>query len=149
MYKHIKGTRLSSRKLNQIIIEFTFNTPARVCAEKLGIHRNTVNLWYQRMRKAVAQMPDPEPFSGEIEIDESYFGKKKTGKGRPGTVQGQGLAQMLSLLKQDSSQKFAKFFSFKSVVPFLCHFDVFRIGFIRQSFERSERVFGIGPEALN
>ena len=89
MYKHIKGTRLTPMKLNQIIIEFVFNTPARVCAEKLGIHRNTVNFWYQRMRKGIAQLPDPEPFSGEIEIDESYFGKKKTGKGRPGTVQGQ------------------------------------------------------------
>lgn len=89
MYKHIKGARLTPRKLNQIIIEFTFNTPARICAEKLGIHRNTANLWYQRIRKAVAQMPDPEPFSGEVEIDESYFGKKKTGQGRPGTVQGQ------------------------------------------------------------
>lgn len=89
MYKHIKGTRLSPRKLNQVITEFVFNTPARVCAEKLGIHRNTVNLWYQRMRKGVMELPDPEQFSGEVEIDESYFGKKKTGKGRPGTVQGQ------------------------------------------------------------
>jgi transposase len=41
------------------------------------------------MRKGIAQLPDPEPFSGEVEIDESYFGKKKTGQGRPGTVQGQ------------------------------------------------------------
>lgn len=88
MYKHLKGTRLSERKLNQIIIEFQFNIPARVCAEKLWLNKNTVNFWYQRMRKGVAQLPDPAPFSGEVEIDESYFGKKKTGR-RPGTVQGQ------------------------------------------------------------
>lgn len=75
--------------MSQIITEFTFNTPARVCAEKLGLNKNTVNLWYQRMRKGVAELPDPGPLSGEVEIDESYFGKKKTGKGRAGTVQGQ------------------------------------------------------------
>lgn len=89
MYKHIKGTRLSERKLNQVLVEFVFNTPARVCAEKLGLNKNTVNLWYGRVRKGIAKLPDPEPFSGEVEIDESYFGKKKTGKGRAGTVQGQ------------------------------------------------------------
>ncbi len=34
-------------------------------------------------------LPDPGPFSGEVEVDESYFGKRKTGVGRAGTVQGQ------------------------------------------------------------
>ncbi len=89
MYKQIKGTRLSAHKLSQLINEFVFNTPARVCAEKIGLNKNTVNFWYKRMRLGLAQLPDPEPFSGEVEIDESYFGKKKTGQGRTGTVQGQ------------------------------------------------------------
>jgi len=89
MRKEIKGTRLSPYKLSQVINEFVFNTPARVCAEKLHLHRNTVNLWYGKMREGISNLPDPEPFSGEVEIDESYFGKKKTGQGRAGTVQGQ------------------------------------------------------------
>ncbi|PJA67316.1 hypothetical protein CO157_05225, partial [Candidatus Peregrinibacteria bacterium CG_4_9_14_3_um_filter_49_12] len=42
-----------------------------------------------KMREGISNLPDPEPFSGEVEIDESYFGKKKTGQGRAGTVQGQ------------------------------------------------------------
>ena len=80
MRKEIKGTRLSPYKLSQVINEFVFNTPARVCAEKLHLHRNTVNLWYGKMREGISNLPDPEPFSGEVEIDESYFGKKKQDK---------------------------------------------------------------------
>lgn len=75
--------------MTQLINEFVFNTPARVTAEKIGIHRNTVNLWYKRIREGIYSLPDPAMFSGEVEVDESYFGKRKTGLGRPGTVQGQ------------------------------------------------------------
>jgi len=89
MIKNIKSARLSPYKLSQVINEFVFNTPAKVCAEKLGLNKNTINLWYGRMRDGIANLPDPDPFSGEVEVDESYFGKKKTGKGRAGTVQGQ------------------------------------------------------------
>lgn len=73
----------------ELINEFVFNTPARICAEKIGVNRNTVNLWYGRIRQGLYELPDPSMFSGEVEVDESYFGKKKTGKGRPGTIQGQ------------------------------------------------------------
>lgn len=73
----------------QLVNEFVFNTPARVCAEKIGVDRNTVNLWYGRIRKGFLELPDPPPFSGAVEIDESYFGKQRTGYGKTGTVQGQ------------------------------------------------------------
>lgn len=89
MYRHIKHSNLRAHKLNALINEFIFNTPARVCAEKLGINKNTVNLWYSRMRDGIYKLPDPPMFSGEVEVDESYFGKRKTGLGRKGTVQGQ------------------------------------------------------------
>ena len=89
MYKHVKHSNLRAYKLQALIDEFIFNTPARVTAKKLKMHRNTVNRWYNRMRKGMYELPDPPMFSGEVEVDESYFGKRKTGKGRPGTVQGQ------------------------------------------------------------
>ena len=54
-------------------------TPARVCAEKINLNKNTVDLWYQKIRQAIALIPEAEKFSGEVEIDESYFGKKKPG----------------------------------------------------------------------
>lgn len=89
MYATIKYSNLSSYKLNQLINEWVYGTPARVCADKLGLHRNTVNFWYTRIRQGMSNLPDPEPFGGEVEIDESYFGKRKTGQNKTGTMQGQ------------------------------------------------------------
>ena len=89
MYKKIKHTNLSSYKMTQLINEWVFCTPARVCARKIGVDRNTVNLWYKRIRDGILSLPDPDVFSEEVEVDESYFGKRKTGTGRPCTVQGQ------------------------------------------------------------
>ena len=57
--------------------------------KKIDVHRNTVNLWYGRIRQGLYNLPDPPMFSGEVEVDESYFEKRKTGLGRAGTVQGQ------------------------------------------------------------
>lgn len=89
MYATIKHSNLSQYKLTQLINEWVYGTPARVCAKKIGLHRNTVNFWYQRIRKEMLSLPDPGPFEGEVEIDESYFGKRKTGLHKTGTVQGQ------------------------------------------------------------
>ena len=77
MYKKIPHKRLSDRKFKQLIDEWIFMTPARVCAEKISLNRNTVNLWYKKIRDAIIEKQTEELFSGEIEIDESYFGRKK------------------------------------------------------------------------
>ncbi len=77
MYKKIPHKRLSDRKFKQLIDEWIFMTPARVCAKKINLNKNTVDLWYQKIRKAIAFLPEPKKFSGGIEIDESYFGKKR------------------------------------------------------------------------
>lgn len=76
---YIKNSNLSSYKFNQLINEWIYNTPARVCAKKIHLNRNTVNFWYNRIREAIFNLPVPEPFEGEIEIDESYFGQKQQG----------------------------------------------------------------------
>jgi transposase len=66
-------------------------TPARVCAEKISLNKNTVDLWYQKIRKAISELPEPEKFSGKVEIDESYFGKKRA------WIQGTGSADKVSV----------------------------------------------------
>ena len=76
MYTKIKHSNLSSWKLNYLINEWVYNTPARVCAQKLHCNKNTVDLWYQRIREGIAALPDPEPFSGIVEVDETYIGKR-------------------------------------------------------------------------
>ena len=79
MYKKIPNKRLTDIKFKQLIDEWIFMTPARICAKKININRNTVNLWYKKIREAIIKLPEPEKFSGIVEVDESYFGQKRPG----------------------------------------------------------------------
>ena len=77
MYTKIKHSNLSTWKLNYLINEWVYLTPARVCAQKLHCNKNTVNLWYDRIRHGIAELPDPPPFSGIVEVDETYVGMRR------------------------------------------------------------------------
>ncbi|MFA6256679.1 MAG: IS1595 family transposase [Candidatus Absconditabacterales bacterium] len=83
---YIKNSNLSPFKIRQLITEWVYNTPARACATKIRLHRNTVTWWYNRIREQIALLPDPEPFEGEVEIDESYFGQKRPWIQGTGTI---------------------------------------------------------------
>ena len=56
----------------------------------VGVNRNTAAYYFQRLRQLICQaMKDETPFSGEIEVDESYLGGKhrgKRGRGAAGKV---------------------------------------------------------------
>ena len=83
MFAKIPHTRLPPRKMHNLITEFVYLTPARIAAKKLKLNRNTVNLWYAAMRECMSRHINHTPFTGLIEIDESYFGQKRPGiKGR-------------------------------------------------------------------
>ena len=64
--------------------------PARSAAELVGVNRNTATLYYLKLREIIAeQIVHEAPVSGEIEVDESYFGgyrKGKRGRGVAGKV---------------------------------------------------------------
>lgn len=77
MYIHIPRTHLSNYKMTQLINEWVYLTPARVCARKIGVHHDTVNLWYTKIRTGIATLPDPPPFSGIVEVDETYVGMRR------------------------------------------------------------------------
>ena len=52
---------------------FVAGATARAAAEITGVNRNTVRIFYQRLRQLIAsQLPNYE-LSGEVEADESYF----------------------------------------------------------------------------
>ena len=76
MYQHIPRTHLSQYKMTQLINEWVYLTPARVCARKLSLPYATVALWYTKIRQYIAALPDPPPFSGIVEIDETYVGMR-------------------------------------------------------------------------
>ena len=69
---------------------FVAGTTARAAAELVGVNRNTVVSFYNRLRMIIAEeLAKAFPVSGEIEIDESYFGgrrKGKRGRGAAGKV---------------------------------------------------------------
>ncbi len=70
---------------------FIAGSTARIAADLVGIHRNTAIRFFHKLREKIAlkQQQRSEQFSGEIELDESYFGgirKGKRGRGAAGKV---------------------------------------------------------------
>jgi len=78
----IKGSRLSSSQLKKLLDFFVAGVPTRTAAELVGIHRNSVNLFYHKLHTIIVYFADLEsPFlHGEVEVDESYFGGVRKGK---------------------------------------------------------------------
>ncbi|TDT89979.1 IS1595 family transposase [Pseudodesulfovibrio indicus] len=83
----IKRSRLSGRISGRLIEHFVAGTPARTACELVGVNRNTAISFYHRLRNIIAeQMPSMDMFSGEVEVDESYFGGYRRG------IRGRGAA---------------------------------------------------------
>ena len=86
----MRKSRLSKAKQDRLIEHFVSGSTARTAAALVGVHRNTAAYYFQRLRQLISQaIEDETPFSGEIEVDESYFGgrrKGKRGRGAAGKV---------------------------------------------------------------
>ena len=84
--KYVKSAKLSERKFREILKLFCADVSASKIAELTNVNRNTVNRYLKLFRVRIAEIcEDSSPFSGEIEIDESYFGahrvRGKRGRG--------------------------------------------------------------------
>lgn len=91
MDKVRRRSRLLPSIQQALIVQFVAGVPARTAAELLGINRNTAILFFHKLRELIAENILREaPFlSGEVEVDESYFGgarKGKRGRGAAGKV---------------------------------------------------------------
>lgn len=83
----LKRSRLSGYASGRLIEHFVAGTPARTASELVGVNRNTAISFYHRLRNIIAeQMPSVDMFSGEVEVDESYFGGYRRG------IRGRGAA---------------------------------------------------------
>ena len=74
-----------------LLVQFVAGVPARTAAELVGVNRRTAILFYHKLREVIfARLAQEAPeFSGEIEVDESYFGgarKGRRGRGAAGKV---------------------------------------------------------------
>ena len=88
-YAILKCARISMKKFREILKYFSLDIEATKIAQLTGLNRNTVNKYLLLVREIIAEECEIEsPFSGDIEVDESFFGarrvKGKRGRGASG-----------------------------------------------------------------
>ena len=82
--KYVLRSRISEAKFRHLVRCFALDLDARQASALTGLNRNKVNRYYLLIRQRIAELCEREsPFSGEIEVDESYFGGKRI-KGKRG-----------------------------------------------------------------
>jgi transposase len=77
--KYFTRSRISERKFREIIRYFALDIEANKIAKLTGINRNSINKIIKAVRQRVAEYCETEsPFeTGEVEMDESYFGARR------------------------------------------------------------------------
>ena len=92
-----RRSRLPSSIQRALLEHFVAGTPARSAALLVGVNRHTATLFFHKLRQTIFDhlaADAPELVSGEVELDESYFGgrrKGKRGRGAGGKVPVSGL----------------------------------------------------------
>jgi len=82
--RYASRARISEPQFRQIVRLFALDLDATQIAALSGLNRNTINRYLRGIRERIAQYCESQsPFSGEIEVDESYFGTRRV-KGKRG-----------------------------------------------------------------
>ena len=86
----MRKSRLSDYKQKHLIELFVAGTTARTAASLVGVNKTTASYYFLRLRQIIYDNSQAhDVFSGEIEVDERYFGgirKGKRGRGATGKV---------------------------------------------------------------
>ena len=86
----MRRSRLSKSKQDRLIEHFVAGTPAWCAADLVGVNFKTAVYYYHRLRDIICVATGEDtPFTGEVELDESYFGgtrKGRRGRGAAGKV---------------------------------------------------------------
>jgi transposase len=99
--KYIKGAHISERKFRELLKLFSEDISALTASKLLGLSVKTVQRVYTLLRERILSLAIEEnhPFSGEVEVDESYFGAKRI-RGKRGRG-ASGKTPVIGLLKRD------------------------------------------------
>jgi len=100
MVSRRRRSRLRASIQKQLIQYFCAGVTARSAAQLTGVNRNTATLFYHKLREVIFERlaaETPEVLSGEIEVDESYFGGRRKGKRGRGAA---GKVAVFGLLKR-------------------------------------------------
>ena len=87
--RYVKHAHISERKFKEILKLFSADLTAQDVSKLSNISRNTINKFFKKFRlKMQTISKTQEAFSGEVELDESYFGAQrvrgKRGRGAAG-----------------------------------------------------------------
>ena len=99
--KYYNRSRISEKKFREILKYFCYDETASKTAIYTSINRNTINKIYDQIRQKIFLLAfnGQEKFSGEFELDESYFGAKRV-RGKKGRGAA-GKTPVFGLLKRD------------------------------------------------
>ena len=76
--RYKKRAHISENKFKQIVRHFSLDLTASQIAQLTKMNRNTINKYLIQIRQVIADYCEQQsPFSGEVEIDESYFGARR------------------------------------------------------------------------
>lgn len=97
----LKYSKIKKSKVRKILKCFCEDLPAVKTASLLQLNRKTIDRYYNIFREKIlrASIKEMEVISGEIEVDESYFGAKRV-RGRRGRGAA-GKTPVFGLLKRD------------------------------------------------
>ena len=87
--RYYRRSRISEPKFREIIKYFALDLTANRTAQLTGLTHKSVNQIFLKIRLRLSEdCQRQSPFSGEVEVDESYFGAKgvkgKRGRGASG-----------------------------------------------------------------
>lgn len=99
--KYLKVAKISEAKFRVIVDCFSQDIPATKSARLTRVNRNTTQRIYSLLRERITQLvnAENEPFIGEVEVDESYFGARRI-RGKRGRG-ASGKTPVVGLLKRD------------------------------------------------
>ena len=111
----MRKSRLSTAKQVRLIEYFVAGSTARTAADLVSVNPKTAAYYFLRLREIISlelETRRDESLSGEIEVDESYFGgvrKGKRGRGAAGKIPVFGLlkrqGQVITFLIPDAKAK--------------------------------------------
>lgn len=96
----MRKSRIIWSKQKKLCEHFVAGTTARCAADLVGVNRKSAAYYFHRLREIIAhhqELEAAEYLSGEIEVDESYFGGRRKGKRGRGSA---GKVPVFGLLKR-------------------------------------------------
>jgi transposase len=98
--RYYARSRIPERKFHQLLRYFAMDFSATDVARLTGIRRKAVTLIFLKIRRCITEECErASPFSGVVEVDESYFGARRV-RGKRGRGTG-GKTSVFGLLKRN------------------------------------------------